>query len=59
MDEKTRLVLALQQVENLTKLLSNNPYDKFFYGHLISMQVELQRQLTLQTIFDDQRDPNP
>lgn len=59
MTNKTNLVLALQQIENLTKLLKENPYERFLYGHLISIQVELNRQLALQTIFDDERDPNP
>lgn len=58
MTEKTKLVLALQQIENLTKLLKDNPYERFLYGHLISVQVELNRQLALQTIFDDSKDPD-
>jgi len=45
MNDKTKLILALQQVENLTMLLEHNEYQKFFYGHLISMQVELKRQI--------------
>jgi hypothetical protein len=46
MDEKTKLVLALQQVHNLTELLNGNEYEQFINSHLISIQVELQRQLT-------------
>lgn len=42
-----KLILALQQIDNLTSLLDNNEYQTFFYSHLISMQVELQRQLKL------------
>jgi hypothetical protein len=34
------------QIDNLTKLLEGNEYQKFLYGHLISAQVELQRQLS-------------
>ena len=43
--QKLNLILALQQVDNLTKLLEDNEYQKFLYGHLVSVQVELQRQL--------------
>jgi len=58
MTNKAKLILALQQVDNLTKLLKENPYERFLYGHLISVQVELNRQLTLQTVFDDSKDPD-
>jgi len=47
MTEKTKLILALQQIDNLTSLLEGNNYQKLFYSHLISMQVELKRQLSL------------
>ena len=43
--QKLNLILALQQVDNLTKLLEDNEYQQFLYGHLVSVQVELQRQL--------------
>ena len=46
MNENTKLILALQQIDNLTSLLEDNQYQKFLYSHLIQMQVELQRQLT-------------
>jgi hypothetical protein len=46
MNEKTKLILALQQIENLTSLLHQNEYQQFLYSHLIPIQVELQRQLT-------------
>ena len=46
MNEETKLILALHQIENLTSLLANNEYQQFLYSHLIQMQVELQRQLT-------------
>lgn len=46
MNEQTKLILALQQIDNLTSLLESNEYQKFLYSHLISVQVELQRQLT-------------
>lgn len=46
MNEQTKLILALMQVENLTNLIEGNEYQKFLYSHLVSVQVELQRQLT-------------
>jgi hypothetical protein len=47
MNPKMKLVLALQQVDSLTSLLQGNEYQQFLYGHLIQIQVELKRQLTL------------
>jgi predicted RNA-binding protein with EMAP domain len=46
MNDQTKLILALMQVDNLTSLIEGNEYQKFLYSHLISVQVELQRQLT-------------
>jgi hypothetical protein len=46
MNNKTKLILALHQIDNLTKLLEGNVYEGFLYNHLISMQVELKRQLS-------------
>jgi hypothetical protein len=46
MTDQTKLIFALMQIDNLTKLLKGNEYQKFLYGHLISIQVELQRQLS-------------
>jgi len=46
MNEQTKLIFALMQIENLTSLIKDNEYEQHLYGHLISVQVELQRQLT-------------
>jgi hypothetical protein len=46
MNNKTKLLLSLQQIDNLTGLLEGNNHQQFLYGHLISLRVELQRQLT-------------
>ena len=46
MNEKERLLLALQQINNITNLIQDNQYKDFLYGKLISVEVELQRQLT-------------
>ena len=45
-NQKLNLILALTQIENLVKLLEGNEYQTFLYGHLVSIEVELQRQLT-------------
>ncbi len=46
MTEELKLIFALQQISNLTDLLKENEYQSFFYSRLISIQVELNRQLT-------------
>jgi hypothetical protein len=46
MNSKTKLLLSLQQIDNLTGLLEGNKQQQFLYGHLISLRVELQRQLS-------------
>jgi len=46
MDEKTKLILALQQVDNLVQLLKDNEYERYLYSHLITLDVELKRQLS-------------
>ena len=43
--EQTKLILAIHQVDNLTKLLEDNEYKTFMYSHLISVKCELERQL--------------
>jgi len=49
MTEEAKLVIALQQVNNLVSLLEGNQYENFICGKLISLQIELQRQLSLLT----------
>jgi hypothetical protein len=46
MNEQTKLIFALQQIDNLTSLIEGNEYQQFLYSHLISIKIELQRQLT-------------
>ncbi|AFK66447.1 hypothetical protein SWPG_00200 [Synechococcus phage S-CBM2] len=46
MNPETKLILALQQVDNLTSLLKGNEYERFLFHKLIGVQVELQRQLS-------------
>jgi len=45
MTEKTKLIFALMQIDNLTSLLEGNEYQDFLYSKLISTRIELQRQL--------------
>ena len=47
MTEKERLIIAIQQVDNLTKLLEGNPYECFMLGELTPVRYELQRQFDL------------
>ncbi len=46
MNQQTKLILALMQIDNLTSLIKDNEYQQFLYSHLMSIQIELQRQLT-------------
>ena len=46
MDDKTKLILAKMQINNLVQLLKGNEYEKFLYSNLISIDVELSRQLS-------------
>ena len=46
MNETTKIILALQQINNITSLLEDNEYQQFLYGKLISIRCELERQLT-------------
>ena len=46
MTSKTDLILALQQVENITNLLQGNEYERFMNGHLMSVKIEIKRQLS-------------
>ena len=43
---KINLVLALNQVENISNLIAGNEYEHFLVSHLVPIQIELQRQLT-------------
>ena len=46
MNEQSRLLLALLQIENITQLISNNEYETYFLRHLTPVRHELKRQLT-------------
>ena len=46
MNQKTKLILALQQTENIYNLIQDNQYTGFFASHLLPVKYELERQLT-------------
>ena len=52
MDEHTKLILALHQVDNLVSLTENNEYRQFIFMHLNSVKCELERQLTNLSVAD-------
>jgi hypothetical protein len=47
MNQQTKLILALQQIENLSKLMSGNQWEGFFASHLLPIKFELERQISL------------
>jgi len=46
MENKTKLILALMQIDNLAKLFEGNEYEFMLTSKLISIQVEIERQLS-------------
>lgn len=46
MNKKTKLLLALSQVEGISKLVKDNEYESYFIRNLTAVRSELQRQLT-------------
>jgi len=46
MDDKTKFILALMQIENITNLTKDNEYEQFFVSHLMPLKIEIQRQLS-------------
>mgnify|MGYP003348335152 FL=1 len=49
MNEKMKLILALQQIENVRSLLSEGQYAGFFSSHLLPIKFEIERQLNCLT----------
>lgn len=45
MDQKTKLILAQMQVENIYALLKDGQYAGFFSSHLYPIKFEIERQL--------------
>ena len=47
MNQETKFHLALIQIENLSQLVKGNEYERFLASRLISVKIELERQLSL------------
>ncbi len=59
-DEKTRLILALTQIENVVKLTEDNEWKTYLYNHLSPVKYELERQLTNLNVYEAaNRNKNP
>jgi hypothetical protein len=46
MDDKTKFILALMQIENISNLMKDNEYEQFMVSHLVPLEVEIKRQLS-------------
>ena len=46
MNNLSKILLAMQQVDGIINLMKRNEYEHYFVSHLIPIQVELKRQLT-------------
>ena len=46
MDQQTKLILALHQVDGITQLTKDNEYSHYLYCKLSSIKCEIERQLT-------------
>ena len=49
MTEEVKLHLALMQTNNILSLIQGNQYEQFMKNKLITLQVEINRQLSLLT----------
>jgi hypothetical protein len=45
MNQKTKLILAQMQIENIHNLLKDGQYAGFFTSHLLPVKFEIERQL--------------
>ena len=46
MNQTSKLLFALQQVEGIAKLMKDNEYDQYLNSFLVPIHTELNRQLT-------------
>ena len=51
-DPVFKLLPARHQVENVMKLIEDNPYEQYMFMHLNPVFYELERQLTNQAVVD-------
>jgi len=54
MTEEVKLHLALMQTNNILSLIQGNQYEQFMKNNIITLQVELNRQLSLLTNVKEQ-----
>lgn len=47
MDQTIKLLLIIDQIENLTKLIEGNEYESYYKSHLTPIYYETKRQLLL------------
>jgi hypothetical protein len=47
MTDEVKLHLALMQVQNILSLIEGNQYEQYMRNRLITLQVEMNRQLSL------------
>ena len=52
MDERSKLMLALDQINSIIELIADNEYQQYMFLHLNPVYYELERQLTNLTIAD-------
>ena len=46
MNDKTKLILAIMQMENIIDLMKQNEWEQFMMSHLILVKIEMERQLS-------------
>ena len=46
MNKREKLLIALNQIENVATLMDDNEWKSFLYNHLLPVKYELERQLT-------------
>ena len=49
MNKQIKLILALQQTENIFELLKDGEYAGFFSSHLLPIKFEIERQISCLT----------
>ena len=47
MNPQTKFLLALTQIDNLSKIVEGNEFEHFFVSHLLPIKFEFERQLSL------------
>jgi hypothetical protein len=46
MNNESKLIFALMQIDNIINLMKENEYEQFMVSHLTALKVEMQRQLS-------------